>query len=186
MEVGGVAVVQLVRILRARLNLALNQLRPARRDIKAILAADPNSPQVRLRPLGCSPLVGAVLLQPGMRLCSILAADPNSPQVCTHHKPYVTAAVLQCPYMCLQACAMLTWRFGTNHSQHGAICLFAPLSTFPCPLSHLSLPPSPPFPAPFPGSFLPPRPSPTKHSSCTQLHSVLFGTSHAQKRLSNA
>ncbi|KAL3145529.1 hypothetical protein ABBQ32_003354 [Trebouxia sp. C0010 RCD-2024] len=45
MEVGGVAVVQLVRILRARLNLALNQLRPARRDIKAILAADPNSPQ---------------------------------------------------------------------------------------------------------------------------------------------
>lgn len=42
------AVVQLVRILRARLNLALNQLRPARRDIKAILAADPNSPQVCL------------------------------------------------------------------------------------------------------------------------------------------
>ena len=40
------ALVQLVRIVRARLNLALNQLRPARRDIKAILAADPNSPQV--------------------------------------------------------------------------------------------------------------------------------------------
>lgn len=46
MEVGGVSVVQLVRILRARLNLALNQLRPARWDIKSILAADPNSPQV--------------------------------------------------------------------------------------------------------------------------------------------
>ncbi|KAA6422840.1 MAG: hypothetical protein FRX49_07375 [Trebouxia sp. A1-2] len=45
MEVGGVSVVQLVRILRARLNLALNQLRPARWDIKSILAADPNSPQ---------------------------------------------------------------------------------------------------------------------------------------------
>ena len=46
MEVGGVLVVQLVRILRARLNLALNQLRPARRDIRSILAEDPNSPQV--------------------------------------------------------------------------------------------------------------------------------------------
>jgi hypothetical protein len=46
MEVGGVSVVQLVRILRARLNLSLNQLRPARWDIKSILAADPNSPQV--------------------------------------------------------------------------------------------------------------------------------------------
>ena len=60
MEVGGVAVVQVVRILRARLNLALNQLRPARRDIKAILAADPNSPQVVLQPhpliISCSTL----------------------------------------------------------------------------------------------------------------------------------
>lgn len=46
MEVGGVPVVQLVRFLRARLSLALNLLRPARRDIRAILAADPNSPQV--------------------------------------------------------------------------------------------------------------------------------------------
>ncbi|DBA84865.1 TPA: hypothetical protein ACH3X1_005885 [Trebouxia sp. C0004] len=45
MEVGGVSVVQLVRILRARLHLALNQLRPARWDIKSILAADPDSPQ---------------------------------------------------------------------------------------------------------------------------------------------
>ena len=60
MEVGGVAVVQVVRVLRARLNLALNQLRPARRDIKAILAADPNSPQVGLQPhpliISCSTL----------------------------------------------------------------------------------------------------------------------------------
>ena len=46
MKVGGVSVVQLVRILRAKLNLALNQLRPARWDIRSILAADPNSPQV--------------------------------------------------------------------------------------------------------------------------------------------
>ena len=46
MEVGGVAVVQVVRILRVRLNLALGQLRPARRDIRTILTADPNSPQV--------------------------------------------------------------------------------------------------------------------------------------------
>ncbi|DBB12250.1 TPA: hypothetical protein ACH3X3_006354 [Trebouxia sp. C0006] len=45
MKVGGVSVVQLVRILRAKLNLALNQLRPARWDIRSILAADPNSPQ---------------------------------------------------------------------------------------------------------------------------------------------
>lgn len=45
MEVGGVSVVHLVKVLRARLNLALNQLRPARRVIKSILAADPNSPQ---------------------------------------------------------------------------------------------------------------------------------------------
>ncbi len=49
MEVGGVSVVQLVRILRTKLNLALNQLRPARRDIRSILAADPNSPQVLQR-----------------------------------------------------------------------------------------------------------------------------------------
>lgn len=48
LQVGGLPMVQLVRILRARLNLALNQLRSARRDIKAILAADPNSLQVRL------------------------------------------------------------------------------------------------------------------------------------------
>jgi len=46
MQVGGVSVVQLVRILRAKLNLALNQLRPALWDIRSILAADPNSPHV--------------------------------------------------------------------------------------------------------------------------------------------
>lgn len=52
MEEGGVSVVQLIRALRARLNLALNELRPARRDIKAILASDPNSPHVRHLHLG--------------------------------------------------------------------------------------------------------------------------------------
>lgn len=46
MRVGGVSVVQLVRVLRAKLNLALNQLRPARWDIRSILADNPNSPQV--------------------------------------------------------------------------------------------------------------------------------------------
>ena len=62
MEVGGVAVVQLVRILRARLNLSLNQLRPARRDIRAILAADPNSPQVGLHPLQSSSSLCSVVI----------------------------------------------------------------------------------------------------------------------------
>lgn len=91
MEVGGVAVVQLVRILRGRLNLALNQLRPARRDIKAILAADPNSPQV------CVMWKASVQEQKGRQTAlAVIAYLPSVPSLHKHCRgTYTHARVMQ-------------------------------------------------------------------------------------------
>ena len=106
MEVGGVLVVQLVRILRARLNLALNQLRPARRDIRSILAEDPNSPQVT----NC-------LLHSSSQYCYCLG---------TTARPVRTAAVLrQAPFCAKPDNSSSTCTFATVQHMllRFAICL---------------------------------------------------------------